>query len=156
MDCNKIKKNIKAYTEGTLHKDLLLEIDSHIGKCESCSRLYNNIKSTLDLLKPTEEIQEQKFYYTRLKQRMVNEIDNSENTIRLLSSRKILQPLLYAASIIMAVFIGIQIGSYTSSPEQYTDLTTEEDFIEAFSDSQLLNDFEQETIESTFIEENKE
>ena len=72
-----------------------------------------------------------------------------------LTNQKILQPALYLASIIIAVFIGIQIGSYSNSTDRYSELNIEEqDYIKVFSEDQHLNDFEIENIENTLISEN--
>jgi len=69
-----------------------------------------------------------------------------------LFNKKLLQPALYLSSVIIAVFIGIQIGSYSSNTNIYSELNIEEqDYIKVFSENKFLNDFELESIENTLI-----
>jgi hypothetical protein len=103
-------------------------------------------------LKPTTEITEQPFYYTRLKQRMENRTAATESIFNHIQIRKVLQPLLYLSSLILAVYIGILIGSSSAIPNQFSELNSQDkSYIEEFADNNYLNDFKIEPIENLFL-----
>lgn len=151
MDCKQTNKFIGDYIEGQLSESVETELQKHLNTCDKCFNQYSSLKKTLSLLKPKQEINEQAFYYTRLKQKMENKQSKNFTLYNTIFARQIAQPMLYAASIIIAVFIGIQIGSYSSNNNQLSELTTEEEYIKLFSETQYFNDFEQENIENTIV-----
>ncbi|MFW5721637.1 MAG: hypothetical protein ACOCWW_04570, partial [Bacteroidota bacterium] len=134
------------------------EIDKHLIKCPECSALYAKLAQTLNHLNDKDTLPEQPFYYTRLKQRMENKKEQAETVWSNGIAKKILQPALYLASLILAVYIGILIGSGTNSYE--TKLAenepTDNDYIEAFVEYQYLNDFQIESIENAMISNDNE
>ncbi len=158
MKCNKIHKILYRYQLGTLSPQLKKEIDKHLLNCPECSAIYAKLFQTLNHLNDKDTLPEQPFYYTRLKQRMENKKEQTETVWSNGIARKILQPALYLASLILAVYIGILIGSGTNSYE--TKLAknepTENDYIEAFVEYQYLNDFQIESIENVLISEKNE
>lgn len=151
MKCKEVNKKLSKFIDNKLSQNDNLLIQSHIDNCEICSSNYNNLVNTLNLLKPTKNIEEQAFYYTRLRQKMENKMEVKTSIIDLILGKRIMQASLYLTSIVIAVFIGIQIGSYSNSNDQLSDLSKEEDYIQVFSETQYLNDFEQENLENTFV-----
>lgn len=153
MNCIKFKKLIDDYIGDRLSKEKHDEMKIHQASCSECSHLYQQVKQTLDLLKPTKEIPEQAFYYTRLKQKIKNRTTPS-SIMNGINYKKALQPVLYLATIFIAVYIGILIGSNAPSDIQYTDLDTNTTPpLENFAEYTYLNDLEMETIENLLIEE---
>ena len=151
MKCRNIEKKLSLYINNELPNSDNILIESHLQKCSSCSKLYKNLNETLALLKPTEDIEEHPFYYTRLKQRMENKIDSKASILETILRKKSMQAILYLGSIIIAVFLGIQIGSNSNNTNQFTELDANEDYLDTFSKSQYFNGFEIETEENTFI-----
>ena len=152
MNCKEVEKILPQYIEKTLSDEESMRLKSHLNTCTQCSSLYNKLFKTLFLLKPKAEIQEQAFYYTRLKQKMENRYEENTSIINKLLSKKILQPAMYLASLMIAVYIGILIGSTSPNQNQFSDLNTEDkDYIRIFAEYQYLNDLEIETIENTLI-----
>jgi|GEM_PF-629144 len=152
MNCKEVDKKISMFIDGELSKENTNLIKSHLDECSECSKKYMYVIDTLNLLKPTKNIEEKAFYYTRLKQRMENKESQKISIFEQLFNKKLLQPALYLSSVIIAVFIGIQIGSYSSNTNIYSELNIEEqDYIKVFSENKFLNDFELESIENTLI-----
>ena len=157
MNCKELKNIIPNYIDNELPEIQMKEFGNHISSCTDCNRVYINSKNTLSLLKPKAEIEEHAFYYTRLKQKMENKIAPKESIIVKLLSRKLVQPMIYLSSLIIAVYIGIIIGSSTGSNElnQFSDLNDDDNnYIKTYTEYQYLNDFEIETIENLLIDNN--
>ena len=150
MNCKEVEKILPQYTEKALSERESMRIKSHLNSCTHCSSLYNKLFNTLALLKPKAEIPEQAFYYTRLKQKMENKYEEKTSIINKLLIKRVLQPVMYLASLIIAVYIGILIGSTSPKQNQFSDLNTEDkDYIRIFAEYQHLNDIEIENIENT-------
>ena len=151
MNCNDVNKELTEFIEGKLSSGKHNLIKSHIDNCKICSVSYQNLVNSLSLLKPTKNIEEQAFYYTRLKQKMENRTEANTSILDVLLGKKTMQVSLYLASVVIAVFIGIQIGSYSNNTNQLSELNQDEDYIQEFSKNQYLNDLEQETLEGVLI-----
>lgn len=152
MNCKQIHKLLPDYIDQNLSDKRNVLVRTHIENCEECSMLYKRLQYSLNLLKPTSEISDQPFYYTRLKQRMENETETKVSIFQSIINKRALQPLIYLSSLIIAVYIGILIGSNSSMPNQFSKLNTkEENYIEEFVENNYLNDLEIEPIESLFL-----
>lgn len=152
MNCKRVEKILPQYIQETLSEEESMKLKSHLDSCTQCTNLYNKLLKTLALLKPKAEIQEQAFYYTSLKQKMENRYKQHEPIINKLLVRKILQPTMYLTSLIIAVYIGILIGSTSPNQNQFSDLNSEStDYIKIFAEYQYLNDLEIEAIENNLI-----
>ncbi len=152
MNCKQIQKILPDYMDNNLTNVRSDKIRLHLQKCNNCFRLYERLEQSMNHLKPTATISEQPFYYTRLKQRMENKTTATESIFNPIQIRKVLQPVLYLSSLILAVYIGILIGSNSGIPNQYSKLDTEDkSYIEEFADNNYLNDFEIEPIENLFL-----
>lgn len=152
MKCKQIHKLLPDYIDQNLSDERSSVVHSHLENCEDCSMLYEKMQQSLSLLEPKSEISEQPFYYTRLKQRMENKLANKVSILDQLFSKKLLQPLIYLSSLIIAVYVGILIGSNSSVPNQFTNLNKQEQqYIEEFVENNYLNDLEIEPIETLFL-----
>jgi hypothetical protein len=154
MNCKELKIIIPEYIENNLSDKQIKDCNDHLSLCKDCKRIYVGLKNTLDLLKPKAEIEEQAFYFTKLKQKMESKSETKESLFLKLFSQKIVQPMIYLSSLIIAVYIGILIGSSSSSTgaNQFSDLNNDENnYIKTYNEYQYLNDFEIETIENLFI-----
>ncbi|MCK5170366.1 MAG: zf-HC2 domain-containing protein [Bacteroidales bacterium] len=155
MNCKEFIKIIPNYIDKKLSEEQIEEFQNHMNSCSNCSVLYQKLNITFDLLKPKTEIAEQAFYFTRLKQKMENRNSPKESIFVSLLSRKLVQPVIYLASLIIAVYIGILIGSGSATQNQYSELNDDDkDYIQTFAEYQYLNDFEIEPIENLLIDEN--
>ncbi len=157
MKCNQIHKKLYQYHEGNLSVHLKVKIDEHLNNCPECSSIYTKFAQTMDHLNDKEKIPEQPFYYTRLKQRMENQKAKQESVSGIVWAKKILQPAIYMVSLVLAVYIGILIGSGTNYDTKIAENElVSDDYIEAFAEYQYLNDFQIESIENVLITEDDE
>ena len=151
MNCKQIHKLLPNYIDKKTSNKESEKIHLHLEDCKECSTVYKKLNNTIELLKPTKEITEQPFYYTRLKQRMENRSETHKLAYNSILLKKILQPAIYLASLIIAVYIGILIGSNSSIPNQYSKLNQDKNYIEEFAEYNYLNDLEIESIENLFL-----
>jgi len=130
-------------------------MDKHLANCPDCMALYQKYAQTISYLNDKETLPEQPFYYTRLKQRMENKKEKTETVWSNGFVKKILQPVIYMASLILAVYIGILIGSGAGNSESRLakNEALEDEYIEAFAQYQYLNDFQIESIENVLVSE---
>jgi len=158
MNCKEFKKRIPNYLDQSLGSDLSNQFNEHLQNCADCSLLFDKMNNTLLLLNKPDRITEQPYYFTQLKQRMENKYVHNETFAHSLTSKKVLQPMLYLASIIIAVYIGILIGSGTTTNKQYSETTkADTSYIEVFAQYQYIDDMELESLEKNVVnEENKE
>lgn len=152
MNCKTVIKLLPDYIHKKVSGDQYETIKNHVETCDSCKYIYANLISSLEILQPTKEIPEQPFYYTRLKQALENKQNKQREIFTIQLKNRILQPVIYLTSIVLAVYIGILIGSNSNKANQFSSYElTEESYIEYFSDSQYLNDFEMESIENNYF-----
>ena len=158
MNCKEFKNRIPDYLDRSLGSDLSNQFNEHLQNCADCSLLFDKMNNTLLLLNKPDRIAEQPYYFTQLKQKMENRIAKKETFLQLFISKKVLQPMLYLASIIIAVYIGILIGSGTTTNKQYSETTkADTSYIEVFAQYQYIDDMELESLEKNVVnEENKE
>ena len=134
MNCNKIHKILPEYAEGKLNEKHSEEVCAHLNQCVKCKDIYKQLLTTLDQLKPKADIPEHPFYYTRLKQRMENSKTIPSMPFISFNFKKIMQPVIYMTTIILAVYVGILIGSGSSGLTQYSEVESRKEFIEDFAD----------------------
>ena len=152
MNCHKIQKILPDYIESDLKSKSAEEVFLHLGNCATCNKMHSQLLITIQQLKPKSEIAEQPFYYTRLKQRMEN--NRVKRSLPSLNPnlKKVLQPLVYAATIIIVVYVGVLIGSSSSGISQYSGFELKDkEYIEDFADYNYINDLEIEPIETLFL-----
>lgn len=157
MNCKDVKYKMVEYLNGELSSDKSIQFKDHLKMCPECNLVFEKTLNTLGELKPSERIPEQPFYFTRLKQRMENKNEQQESIIHQVLTRKLIQPLVYLASIIIAVYIGILIGSGTTNTTQYSE-TTQKDtsFVNTYAKYQYVNEIEIESVEKSFLSDNVE
>ncbi len=154
MNCKEFKNKIPEYLEQSLNPDLNNQFNIHLNSCSACSLLFAKMNKTLMLLDKPDRIAEQPYYYTQLKQKMENRLVQKESFWHVLQTKKVLQPVLYLGSIILAVYIGILIGSGGSGTTQYAEKTkTDTSYIQVLAQYQYLNEMELESIEKNLISE---
>jgi len=132
-----------------------IEVQKHLDTCANCYSLFIKVQGSLGLLKPNSEISEQTFYFTRLKQKMENKIIPKESVFAGFLSKKLVQPVIYLSSLILAVYIGILIGSGSVEQNSYTEVpNNDENYIESFAQHQYLNELDIEPIENLILSDN--
>ncbi|MGE0090417.1 MAG: zf-HC2 domain-containing protein [Bacteroidales bacterium] len=152
MNCKEFKNRIPDYLDQKLTIDLTNRFNEHLKNCSNCSLLFEKMENTLSLLNKPDRISEQPYYYTQLKQKMENKLVQNESFWHVLQTKKVLQPVLYLGSIMIAVYIGILIGSGTPNTTQYAEKTkTDTSYIEVLAQYQYFNEMELESIEKNIF-----
>ena len=153
MNCKKLVKILPSYLEGKTGEEQNKLITDHLEICEECSLMYKQVSDSLELLSYKKDIDEQAFYYTRLKQKMLNK-SNKEPILNSFLFKKILQPSIYLASLVIAVYIGILIGSGSTNDMQFTEINYDnEDYIQSYTEYQYLNDLEIENNKNILLKD---
>lgn len=155
MNCKEFKKRLPDYIDNKLPNNLADEFKNHLDSCTTCASLYQKLVHTLDLLKPTNKMEQQAFYFTRLKQKMENKNIAQPSFITRILGSKVVQPAIYLSSLILAVYIGILIGSGSVKQNQYAEFNDKDtSYIQTYAEYQYLNDIEIEPIENFLLSSN--
>lgn len=139
MKCKEIHKNLIFYIDGDLSSKKNKEIEEHLLSCAKCSKLYNEIKSTISVIENEKNIETSPFLYTRIKQRLDDINENSTKMVFVTQPKKILQPALITFIIALGIFFGVTIGN--SFPIQNNNIADTQ------SEQYLINDLQQEHVE---------
>ena len=139
MKCKQIHKNLIFYIDGDLTSKKNKKIEEHLSVCENCSRLYQEMKSSLSVIENKKSIEINPYLYTRIKQRLDDINKNSTKSIFATQQKRLLQPALITFIIALGVFIGVSIGNtYTFQNNNIADTQSEQYYI---------NDLQQEHVE---------
>jgi hypothetical protein len=106
-------------------------------------KFQEQVDAAYDSLGERPQLEPNPFLFSRIEQRL-NETGNSTSEGGGITVKRVLQPALLTILIILALIGGIRIGSIGSANAQTT---------EKFSTEYLLNDINQEHIESTLMKE---
>ena len=112
MDCLNCEKHINDYQEGKLSPDQMAAVKQHLKSCSSCLELHNTLLSLEQLI----QNEKRTVPSSGLTDRVMNSIRPENRILRLETKlQHVLQPLLIAASITLAILGGMSIGnSYNS------------------------------------------
>jgi predicted anti-sigma-YlaC factor YlaD len=112
MNCSVCENNLNGYLEGKLSTELTKEVINHLKHCESCQELCTALRS-LDQLILNEKVTIPSPYLTSRVMNLIrtqNRVIAGENKLQ-----RILQPLLIAASITLAILGGVKAGNIYST-----------------------------------------
>jgi hypothetical protein len=139
MDCKQIEKNIVFFIDKELSSEKNIAFISHINHCERCSVLVENISKTIDT---KNNIPEDFYFYTRLKQKM-----DSKSIPIPFFSRRILQPIALFSLLIIGGYMGVFIGNQYKSISMTTEdnRTTQ---IKSYAEENYLTELSNENFES--------
>jgi len=126
MKCAKVHSLLDNYIDKKLPDKQYSEIKSHLEDCLECSQVYSKVLKILDLLKPNSLVQDQAFYYTRLKQKLDNKIETKSSFFESIFSRKILQPVAYLTGQQEFWSLTLQVTPATLIPRPETEVLVEQ------------------------------
>jgi len=151
MKCNKVHKNLLYYIDGELSSELTEEIHTHLMQCNECRKLYEQMAGAWHSAKE-EKIPCQPFFYTRVKQGLENNKAKEQSLFKRYG-KVILQPAIYFIVLGLGIFIGIQLGQGVPSQQQVSDneISSQQEFIEAYADSNFINGMQLESLETEMI-----
>jgi predicted anti-sigma-YlaC factor YlaD len=117
MNCSTCQKNVSAYLEEKLPGEIQRSTESHLQNCKQCSKFYNEVEIAYSIIDREKASTFNPFLATRV----MATIEQFETPVYKESVyKRVLQPILIAVSIAIAVFAGIKAGSlYTSKPTSH-------------------------------------
>ena len=153
MKCNKIHKNLLFYIDGELSSNKADEIYNHLMQCSECRKLYEQMAGIWNAAEE-ERIPYQPFFYTRVEQALKNNRAKKQPIFRRYG-KAILQPAIYFIVLGLGIFIGVQLGQGVQSQQQVSsnEISSRQQFIEAYADSNYINGMQLESLETEMIAE---
>lgn len=141
MDCKQIEKNIIFFIDKQLSEEKYNEFNSHINHCEHCKKLVDNIYNTVSAIESKNNLPDDFYFYTRLKQKM----DNKHKHIPGFAKR-ILQPLTLVCLLLVGGYMGVFIGNQYKSISMTTEdnRTTQ---IKTYAEENYLTEMNSENYE---------
>ena len=124
-DCSTLRENLFAYSENELAPSLKAQLDRHVAVCSSCSALAQQFNNVLAVVKEQSEAKPLPFAETRLQQRIDNYLESTGKPLFSFSVRALLQPAVISLGMMLALAIGILIGSEKAG--KHTGLTNATD-----------------------------
>lgn len=124
-DCNTLRDNLFAYSENELAPSLKERLDRHVAGCSTCSALVQQFNNVLAVVKEQSETEPRPYAETRLQQRIDNYLESSVKPLFGFSIRTLLQPAVISLGMMLALAIGILIGSEKAG--KHTGLTNATD-----------------------------
>jgi len=144
MKCKEVHKLITPFLNGSMDVKKSELFHSHLTECSSCEKLVKELSATLSILDKQKRVLPDPFMHTRILQ----EIENRQNTSVLLSVMRILQPIMVAAILVIGIYLGIGLGnSYVSKGEEIASADNR-----TLVDEFLFNEMDYEPIEIFLID----
>lgn len=128
---------------GELSRPEALQVEEHLQSCESCYGLFSDLQQTFGLVEKRKDAVPNPFLYTRIMQQL-EDADASRSREGHSLAKRVLQPVLVAAMLFVAVFSGVQLGNaYERRPGRkvVVEKTT----------AYYLNDLQQEQLEMSIL-----
>ena len=157
MTCNQVHKQLIFYIDGELTPEMTRKIQAHLDTCAECQRIYHKMKSAWGT-QAAEQIPYQPFFYTRVKQGLQNGMEKNTRFGLQKYKRMILQPAIYFAVLGLGIYLGIQLGQGARPNQQVAQnkISSQQEFIEAYADSQYINGMNLETLEKEMLAEDQQ
>ena len=113
MNCTDYQDKFDRYVEGRLTDNLRQEIDDHIENCFECRELLALTELSELVFREEKKIESNPFLSSKIMAQLEDK-QRARSESEILSIR-VLRPILVAASIILAVILGISVGNMSSS-----------------------------------------
>ena len=109
MNCQLCQKEMDAYRDGKLPRDMMTQVNSHLKACEACSGIYRLQVLADKVIDQEKEIESDPFLATRV----MAGIDNLKGSGYEPANAfiRVLKPVLVTASMAAAIFFGIMLGN---------------------------------------------
>lgn len=132
MNCKNVKQHMIFLSEGSLEKELDTAMREHLANCDQCSYAYRQILQTLAVIESEKQIEIDPWFASRVEQQIIQlKAEPKTRTIAgFKAASKHIRAIPVAASLILALWIGITLGSKISinnyghsvTDDYYTDL----------------------------------
>lgn len=158
MNCKKVKKNLAGYLEKNLTKNMEEELENHLESCPTCSHLREEFSQLWEALEHREKIQPSPYFWTRLKQRVVEYEEGRKPVWGWLGGLvDWARPAVAVAVLLICVFLGYSLGNFPQAVNGQTTSQVDERtlVLQEFFDSHYLtplNNLPTGSIEATYLE----
>ena len=140
MKCKEVENNLIFLIEGDLDEKKMSDIKAHLNNCNNCMELYEKMNSDFLLLNNEKITKTNPFFYARLVEQVNQKENNQDSIIRLKARQFYTQAAVYAAAVVLAIFLGVGLGSdLNTNNEIVIDYYEETTDYQMFADSYNLN-----------------
>ncbi len=108
MNCQLCQKELDAYREGKLPRDMKTQVESHLKTCATCSGIYRLQILADKVMDQEKDLQSDPFLATRVMASIENLEDSDKPGTAFI---RILKPVLITVSMAAAIFFGIMLGN---------------------------------------------
>jgi hypothetical protein len=109
-NCRLLHENLYAYAENGLDPLLMEQLYKHIAGCQECASLVNKFNNVLNEIAVQATVEPRPYAETRIMQRIESEWEKREKPYYL-RLRVILQPAAISLGVLVALAIGLLIGT---------------------------------------------
>ncbi len=108
MDCQLCQKELDAYCEGKLPRDMRVQVDVHLKVCKECSESYRLQILADNVINREKELLSNQFLSTRVMAQIENIENQSSKTIP--AYGRVLRMAVISISLAAAIFLGVMMG----------------------------------------------
>jgi predicted 2-oxoglutarate/Fe(II)-dependent dioxygenase YbiX len=150
MNCKKVKQNLIFLAEGSLQPEQAAAMHQHMAHCNKCNHVYTEMLQSLSVIEPDKQIKVDPWFSGRVEQQFIS-IQTAKNNrvIELKPVYRLLRIVPVAASLLIAIWLGILIGSELSP--QFTSGSGSEEFSTEYQDDLVAEDIYAGTFEAFFL-----
>ena len=158
MNCKKVKKSVVPFLENELPEEQRVEMENHIKICPGCSHLLEEFSQLWGALEHREKIQASPYFWTRLKQRIIEYEKGRKPVLGWLEGLVgWARPAVAVATLLICIFLGYSLGNFPQSVNGQTADQADERTVafEQFFDSYNLVplvDLPTGSIEATYLD----
>jgi len=109
MDCQLCQKEMDAYREGKLPRDIMTQVESHLETCKTCSEIYRLQVLADKVIDQERKLQSDPFLTNRIMAGIDDPAGSGSQSETVLI--RILKPALMTVSMAAAIFFGILLGN---------------------------------------------
>ena len=121
MNCQLCQKEMDAYRDGKLPRDMMTQVESHLKACETCSGIYGLQLLADKVMDQEKELQSDPFLATRVMAGIDNLEDSGYKPATVFI--RVLKPVLVTVSMAAAIFFGIMLGNLSRPATEQGDNT---------------------------------
>ncbi|MEN8116620.1 MAG: zf-HC2 domain-containing protein [Bacteroidota bacterium] len=144
MNCKKVHSKLIFFLDKELPAGEMKQVQEHINECAECALFYDEMKKTLDVLEVDKKVDENPFFYTRVKARLEKEEAAPEKAGRPVLAR-VLQPVMFSVILLLGIYGGFKMGETGS--KDFSDNTLAE-----YEMVPYLNEMDAEPLEAFLME----
>lgn len=157
MNCKNVKRNLVSFLEKKLLEEQRVEMEKHLKICPDCSHLLEEFSQLWGALERREKIQPSPYFWTRLKQRIIEyEKERKPAWGWLEGLVGWARPAVAVAVLLICVFLGYSLGNLPQANGQTASQLDQRTIaLQQFFDSHYLDpldDLSTGSIEATYLD----